>query len=176
MTSLYSLDGIAPQLPEDGDFWVAPGAILVGKVALRSGASIWFNAVLRGDNEPIEIGVGSNVQEGAVLHTDPGFALTVGADCTIGHKAILHGCTIGDGTLIGMGAVVLNGAKVGRGCLIGAGALITEGKEIPDGALVMGAPGKVVRQLDAAAKEKILESAAKYRWNMRRFRVGMQPA
>jgi carbonic anhydrase/acetyltransferase-like protein (isoleucine patch superfamily) len=176
MTSLYSLDGIAPQLPEDGDFWVAPGAILVGKVALRSGASIWFNAVLRGDNEPIEIGVGSNVQEGAVLHTDPGFALTVGADCTIGHKAILHGCTIGDGTLIGMGAVVLNGAKVGKGCLIGAGALITEGKEIPDGALVMGAPGKVVRQLDAAAKEKILESAAKYRWNMRRFRVGMQPA
>ena len=176
MTSLYSLDGIAPQLPEDGDFWVAPGAILVGKVALRSGASIWFNAVLRGDNEPIEIGVGSNVQEGAVLHTDPGFALTVGADCTIGHKAILHGCTIGDGTLIGMGAVVLNGAKVGKGCLIGAGALITDGKEIPDGALVMGAPGKVVRQLDAAAKEKILESAAKYRWNMRRFRVGMQPA
>ncbi|MFT6772364.1 MAG: carbonic anhydrase/acetyltransferase-like protein (isoleucine patch superfamily) [Paracoccaceae bacterium] len=176
MTSLYSLDGIAPTLPEDGDFWVAPGAVLVGKVVLRSGASVWFNAVLRGDNEVIEVGEGSNVQEGSVLHTDPGCPLTIGANCTIGHKVMLHGCTIGDGSLIGMGATVLNGAVIGRGCLIGAGALITEGKVIPDGSLVMGAPGKVVRQLDDAAQHGILSGAAKYQAKMRRFRVGMQPA
>lgn len=176
MTTLYALDGISPQLPEDGDVWVAPGAAVIGNVILRTGASIWFNCVLRGDNEPIEIGEGSNVQESTVMHTDPGCPLTIGANCTIGHKAMLHGCTIGDGSLIGMGATVLNRAVIGKGCLIGAGALITEGKVIPDGSLVMGAPGKVVRQLDEAAMAGLLASAAHYRDNMRRFRAGLTPA
>ncbi|MBA4352232.1 MAG: gamma carbonic anhydrase family protein, partial [Rhodobacter sp.] len=128
----------------------------------------------RGDNEEIRVGQGSNVQENCVLHTDMGFPLVIGADCTIGHKAILHGCIIGDGTLIGMGATILNGAKIGRGCLIGACALITEGKEIPDGSLVMGSPGKVVRMLDDAAQARLLASAAGYRANARRFGAGLR--
>jgi len=148
---------------------------VVGDVTLHEGVGIWFGAVLRGDNEPIVIGAGSNVQEGCVLHNDPGLPLTVGRDCTIGHKAILHGCTIGDGTLIGMGAVVLNGARIGKGCLIGAGALVTEGKVIPDGSLVMGAPGKIVRELDDEARERLRAGAAKYVANMRRFRKEMRP-
>ena len=131
-----------------------------------------MSATLRGDNEPIVIGAGSNVQENTVMHTDPGCPLTVGANCTVGHKAMLHGYTIGDGTLIGMGATVLNRAVIGEGCLIGAGALITEGKEIPPGSLAMGAPGKVVRTLDDAARQDLLASAERYRANMRRFRTG----
>lgn len=173
MTTLYALNGISPQLPEDGDFWIAPGAAVIGKVILRAGTSVWFNAVLRGDNEMIEIGEGSNVQDATVLHTDPGCPLTIGANCTIGHKAMLHGCTIGDGALIGMGATVLNRAVIGKGCLIGAGALITEGKVIPDGSLVMGSPGKVVRQLDDGELARLLASAAHYRANMRRYRAGL---
>ena len=172
---IYALDGILPQLPDDGDYWVAPGANLMGRVVLASGTSIWFGATLRGDNDEIRIGVGSNVQENSVLHTDPGYPLTVGANCTIGHKALLHGCTIGDGTLVGMGAMVMNGAVVGRGCLIGAGALITEGKQIPDGSLVMGAPGRIVRQLDEAAQLRLVQSARGYAANMRRFRDGLKP-
>lgn len=171
--TLYTLDGTAPQLPADGDFWIAPDANVIGNVVLDSGASVWFGATLRGDNERIHIGAGSNVQENCVMHTDMGFPLTVGANCTIGHKAMLHGCTIGDNSLIGMGATVLNGAKIGRNCLIGAGALITEGKEIPDGALVMGAPGKVMRQLDEAAIEGLRRSALGYQMNMRRFAKGL---
>ena len=147
---------------------------MIGKVVLESGASIWFGCTLRGDNEEIRIGAGSNVQENCVMHTDMGYPLVVGAGCTIGHKAMLHGCTIGDNSLIGMGATVLNGAKIGRNCLIGAGALITEGKEIPDGSLVMGAPGKVVRQLDEAAIEGLRKSALSYQRNMRRFREGLK--
>ena len=143
--SLYTLDGIAPELPADGDFWVAPGARLSGRIVLKAGASVWFNAVLRGDNEPIVVGEGSNVQDNCVCHTDIGFPLTIGAGCTIGHMAMLHGCTVGESSLVGMGAMVMNGAVIGRGVLIGAGALITEGKEIPDGTLVIGRPGKVVR-------------------------------
>ena len=173
MTGLYGLDGVSPQLPEDGEVWVAPGAALCGNVVLASGASVWFNAVLRGDNEPITIGAGTNIQESTRMHTDMGFPLTIGADCTIGHKAMLHGCTIGEGTLIGMGATVLNGARIGKNCLIGANALITEGKEIPDGSLVMGAPGKVVRQLDNDAIEGLRWSARHYQDNMRRFRAGL---
>jgi carbonic anhydrase/acetyltransferase-like protein (isoleucine patch superfamily) len=173
MTTLYALNGISPQLPEDGDFWIAPGAAVIGNVILRAGTSVWFNAVLRGDNEMIEIGEGSNVQDATVLHTDPGCPLTIGANCTIGHKAMLHGCTIGDGALIGMGATVLNRAVIGKGCLIGAGALITEGKVIPDGSLVMGSPGKVVRQLDDGELAGLLASAAHYRANMRRYRAGL---
>ncbi|MDF1872692.1 gamma carbonic anhydrase family protein [Vannielia sp.] len=173
---IYALDGIAPDLPEDGDYWVAPDANLIGKVVLESGASVWFGSTLRGDNEEIRVGAGSNVQENTVCHTDPGCPLIIGPGCTIGHKAMLHGCIIGENSLIGMGATVLNGAKIGKNCLIGAGALITEGKEIPDGSLVMGAPGKVVRQLDEAAIEGLRSSARKYHANMRRFRTGLKPA
>ena len=169
---IYALDGIAPKLHPDT--WVAPDANLIGRIVLELGASVWFGATLRGDNEEIRVGENSNIQENSVLHTDMGYPLTIGASCTIGHKAMLHGCTIGEGSLIGMGATVLNGAKIGKGCLIGAGALITEGKEIPDGSLVMGAPGKVVRVLDAEAQAKLLKSAAGYRANMKRFRDGLR--
>ena len=169
---IYALDGIAPEIAIDA--WVADTAVLIGRVVLEAEANIWFGAVLRGDNEEIRVGRGSNVQENAVLHTDMGYPLTIGAQCTIGHKAMLHGCTIGDGSLIGMGAVVLNGAKIGRGCLIGAGALITEGKEIPDGSLVMGAPGRVVRVLDDEARARLLMSARGYQANARRFAKGLE--
>ena len=169
---IYELDGIAPTIGRD--VWIAPGAQVMGKVVLEDEAGIWFGVILRGDNEVIHIGRGTNLQENVVCHTDMGFALTVGADCTIGHKAMLHGCSIGNGTLIGMGATILNGARIGNGCLIGAGALVTEGKVIPDGSLVMGAPGKVVRMLDEAARAGLLASAAGYRANARRFMAGLR--
>lgn len=173
---LYALDGTAPTLPEDKDFWVAPGARLIGRVTLGAGASVWFNAVLRGDREPIVVGRGSNVQDGCVCHTDLGFPLTIGPGCTIGHMAILHGCTIGAGSLVGMGATVLNGAAIGEGSLVGAGALVTEGKAIPGGVLVVGRPAKVVRDLTAAETASLATSAATYRANMARFRSGLGPA
>lgn len=173
--TLYALDGISPSLPDDGSAWIAPGAHVMGKVILAEDVGIWFNAVLRGDTEAITVGRGTNIQESCVLHTDLGYPLTIGADCTIGHKAMLHGCTIGNGSLIGMGATVLNGAVIGEGCLIGANALITEGKVIPPGSLVMGAPGKVVRDLDDAARQGLLASAAHYRSNAQRFRKGLTP-
>ena len=154
--------------------WVAPDANVIGKIVLEASSSVWFGATLRGDNEEIRLGANSNIQENCVLHTDMGYPLVIGANCTIGHKAMLHGCTIGEGSLIGMGATILNGAKIGRGCLIGAGALVTEGKEIPDGSLVMGAPGKVVRTLDAAAQARLIQSAESYRHNARRFRAGLK--
>lgn len=169
---IYELDGIQPELGQGA--WVAPDANLIGKVVLEDEASVWFGCTLRGDNEEIRVGRGSNVQENVVCHTDIGYPLVIGPDCTIGHKAMLHGCVIGAGSLIGMGATILNGAKIGRGCLIGAGALITEGKEIPDFSLVMGAPGKVVRQLDDAAQEKLLKSAAHYRANAARYAKGLR--
>ena len=169
---IYALDEFEPEIAPDA--FVAPGAHVMGKVRLEEAASVWFNAVLRGDNEWITIGRGSNVQENCVFHTDMGYPLVVGENCTIGHKAVLHGCTIGDGSLVGMGAIILNGAKIGKGCLIGAGALIPEGKEIPDGALVMGAPGKVVRMLEAEAQAKLLNSAEGYRMNAVRFRNGLR--
>jgi carbonic anhydrase/acetyltransferase-like protein (isoleucine patch superfamily) len=170
---IYELDGITPEIGAGA--WVAPDANLIGRVVLEADVSVWFGATLRGDNEEIRVGRGSNIQENAVCHTDMGFPLVIGADCTIGHKAMLHGCTIGDGSLIGMAATVLNGARIGRGCLIGAGALITEGKVIPDGSLVMGAPGRVVRVLDEAGRAQLLASAAHYRENASRFRRGMTP-
>lgn len=170
---IYALGDLTPDI--DPDSWVAPDANVIGRVRLKAGASVWFTATLRGDNEWIEVGAGSNVQEGCTLHSDMGFPLTIGADCTIGHNVILHGCTIGDETLIGMGAIVLNGARIGRNCLIGAGALITEGKVIPDGSLVMGSPGKVVRQLDEAALQGLRASALSYQANMRKFRAGLRP-
>lgn len=172
--TLYSLDGMSPQLPDDEDFWIAPDANVVGQIIIRSKSSIWFGATLRGDNEPIIVGEGSNIQENCVLHTDPGCPLTIGPNCTIGHKAMLHGCTIGEGTLIGMGATVLNNAQIGSGCLIGAGALVTEGKVIPDGSMVLGAPAKVVRELDAKAQEGLVKSALAYQANMRRFKDGLR--
>ncbi|MBR9649862.1 gamma carbonic anhydrase family protein [Thalassovita aquimarina] len=172
--TLYALDGIAPTTPENGDFWVAPDANVIGNVVLEEGASVWFGCTLRGDNEEIRIGAGSNVQESTVMHTDKGYPLSIAAGCTIGHKAMLHGCTIGENSLIGMGATVLNGARIGKNCLIGANALITEGKEIPDGSLVMGSPGKVVRQLDEDAIAALRWSAKHYQDNMRRFRSGLK--
>ena len=171
--TIYALDGVTPELPEWGDYWIAPDANLIGRVIIAEGVSVWFGCTLRGDNEAITIGAGSNVQENTVMHTDMGFPLTVGVNCTIGHKAMLHGCTIGDESLIGMGATVLNGARIGRNCLIGAGALVTEGKEIPDGTLAVGAPAKVVRQLDDKAIEGLRWSAKHYQENMRRFRDGL---
>ncbi|SDE75794.1 Carbonic anhydrase or acetyltransferase, isoleucine patch superfamily [Celeribacter baekdonensis] len=171
--TLYTLEDHAPVLPENGDYWVAPDANVIGKVILGEGANIWFGATLRGDNEAIEVGAGSNIQENCVLHTDMGYPLVIGAGCTIGHKAMLHGCVIGENSLIGMGATVLNGARIGKNCLIGAGALITEGKEIPDGSLVMGAPGKVVRMLTEAQIAGLRASALHYQQNARRFRDGL---
>ena len=171
--SLYALDGVAPEIAPDA--WVAPGARVIGRVTLAAGASVWFNAVLRGDTEPIVIGAGSNVQDGTICHTDRAFPLTVGADCTIGHMAILHGCTIGEGSLIGMGATVLNGARIGRNVLIGAGALVTEGKEIPDGMLAIGRPAKVVRALSPEEIAGLGRSAARYAANARRFREELRP-
>jgi carbonic anhydrase/acetyltransferase-like protein (isoleucine patch superfamily) len=170
---LHALDGISPTLPEDGDFWIAPGAQLIGNVVLEAGASVWFNAVLRGDNEPIVVGAGSNVQDGCVCHTDLGFPLTIGPGCTVGHTAILHGCTVAAGSLIGMGATVLNGATIGSGSLVGAGALVTEGKVIPQGVLVLGRPAKVVRALTEAEAAGLAGSAAGYRARMARFRQGL---
>lgn len=169
--TIYALGGSTPDIHADA--WVAPDANLIGKVVLEQAASVWFGSTIRADHEEIRIGYGSNVQENCVMHVDAGYPLTIGAGCTIGHKVMLHGCTIGDNTLIGMGATVLNGARIGKNCLIGAGALITEGKDIPDGSLVMGMPGKVVRALDAAAIEGLHASALHYQENMRRFRDTM---
>ncbi len=172
--TLYQLDGHVPDLHEDT--WVAPDANLIGRVVLHAGASVWFGSTLRGDNEQITVGQGSNVQENCVFHTDMGFPLVIGTNCTIGHKVMLHGCIIGDNTLIGMGAIILNGATIGNNCLIGAGALITEGKDIPDGSLVMGSPGKVMRQLDQTAIAGLTDSAVHYQDNMRRYRAGLTQA
>lgn len=174
--SLYRLDGIAPDLPAPGRFWVAPGAHVIGRVSLAEDVSVWFGAVLRGDNEPIVIGAGTNLQEHVICHTDPGAPVSVGARCTIGHRALLHGCTIGEGSLVGMGATILNHARIGRECLIGAGALVTERKDIPDGALVMGTPARVVRMLSAEERAGLARSAERYVANMARFRDGLGPA
>ncbi len=170
--TLYSLDGISPDLHETA--WVAPDANLIGKVVLEEKASVWFGCTLRGDNEEIRVGAGSNVQENVVCHTDMGYPLVIGAGCTIGHKVMLHGCVIGENTLIGMGATILNGAKIGKNCLIGAGALVTEGKEIPDGSLVMGMPGKVVRDMSPEAIEGLKKSALGYQGNAARYRDGLR--
>ncbi|MBG6166620.1 carbonic anhydrase/acetyltransferase-like protein (isoleucine patch superfamily) [Labrenzia sp. EL_195] len=169
----YALDGRVPDFPQNGDFWIAPNATLIGDIRLREAASVWFGAILRGDNEPVIVGPRSNVQDGCVFHTDMGYPLTIGADCTIGHNAILHGCTVKDNSLIGMGATVLNGAIIGSNCIIGANALIGEGKEIPDNSLVVGIPGKVVRTLPDEAKDNIRKSAEGYVRNWRRYRDGL---
>ncbi|WP_423823969.1 gamma carbonic anhydrase family protein [Salinisphaera sp. SPP-AMP-43] len=169
----YRLDDIEPEVPASGDYFVADNASVIGRVRLAERSSIWFNAVLRGDQELIAIGEGSNIQEACVLHTDPGYPLTVGAGVTVGHQAMLHGCTIGDNSLIGIQAVVLNGAHIGQNCLIGAGALIPEGKTIPDNSLVIGAPGRVKRELTVEEITGLGEGAAHYVANYRRFLAGL---
>ena len=168
---IWALEGLVPEL--DPTAWVAPDANVIGRVRLLAGASVWFGATLRGDDELIEIGEGSNVQENAVMHTDMGYPLRVGPGCTIGHRAMLHGCTVGANALIGMGATILNGAVIGEGCLIGACALVTEGKEIPPGSLVMGSPARVVRPLDPDAIARLRWSALHYQENALRFRSGL---
>ena len=159
---IYELDGHRPELPEEGRYWIAPNATLIGKVRLKTDASVWFGAVLRGDNEWIELGERSQIQDNATLHTDPGFPMTIGSNCVIGHNVILHGCTIGANSLIGMGAILLNGARVGENSLVGAGALITEDKIFPEGCLIIGAPARIVRQLTPEERDGLIKVAANY--------------
>jgi carbonic anhydrase/acetyltransferase-like protein (isoleucine patch superfamily) len=171
--TVYALEGVNPTFPDEGRYWVAPNAALIGKVILEEDVSIWFGAVLRGDNEPISLGARTNIQDHVMIHTDPRFPCTVGPGCTVGHRAILHGCTLGTSTLVGMGAIVLNGAKVGNNCLIGAGALVSEGREIPDNSLVLGMPGKVVREVTAEQIEMIKHGVASYAAKWKRFAAGL---
>lgn len=170
--AIYELDGVRPEL--DPSAWVADSAQVIGKVFLGKDSSVWFGTVVRGDTETIRIGEGSNIQDGSVLHADPGVPLTIGAGVTVGHKVMLHGCTIGDESLIGIGAVVLNGARIGRNCLVGAGALVTEGKEFPDGSMIIGSPAKAVRQLTPEQIEGLRRGAQHYVDNARRYRVGLK--
>lgn len=169
--AIYELDTIAPRLADSA--WVADSAQVMGNVELGEDASVWFGAVVRGDTEVIRIGQRSNIQDGSVLHADIGKPLTIGDDVTVGHKVMLHGCTIGDGSLVGIGAVVLNGARIGKGCIVGAGSLVTEGKEFPDGSMIMGSPAKVVRTLTPEQQQGLVMSAVHYVDNARRFKVGL---
>ena len=171
---LYAIDGTEPSFADADSNWIAPDATLIGDVRVGRNAGFWFGTVIRGDNEPIVIGADTNVQEHTVMHTDPGFPLTIGEGCTIGHRALLHGCTIGDNSLIGMGAIVLNGAKIGKNSLVGAGALVTEGKEFPDNSLIVGSPAKAIRVLDDAAVARLRGSAAHYVANGKRFKAGLK--
>ncbi len=172
---LYALGNFVPKTPAPDRFWIAPDAHVIGQVELGLDVGIWFGSVLRGDNEPIVIGDGSNIQEGAMVHVDPGFPVRIGKGCTIGHHAIIHGCTIGDNSLIGMGATVLNGAKIGNNCLIGANALVTEGKEFPDNSLIVGSPARIVRTLDERATAGLRLSAENYIRNWQRFARDLRP-
>lgn len=169
--SLYALDGVSPRLSEG--VWVAPNASVIGEVSLGKNASVWFGVVIRCDNEPITIGKDTNIQDNSVLHSDPGMPLTIGEGVTVGHKAMLHGCTVGDNSLIGIGATVLNGAVIGKNCIVGAHALITEGKVIPDNSLVVGAPGRVMKTLGEAQVQMLKASALHYAENAKRFRDGL---
>ncbi len=173
--ALYELDGSGVATPGEGRYWVAPNAIVIGKVIIEEDASVWFGSVVRGDNEPITIGARSNVQESCVLHTDPGFPLTIGPDCTIGHMVMLHGCTIGRGSLIGIGSIILNGTKIGEECLVGANTLIPEGKEIPPRSMVLGSPGKIVRELTDEDVKRIAGPAGRYVSNWKRYAAGLRP-
>jgi len=171
--TIYKLGDKTPTMPENGNYWIAPGAHVVGMVNLGEDTSVWFNSVLRGDNEPITIGAGSNIQENVMIHSDPGYPVTIGKGCTIGHHAVVHGCSLGDNTLIWMGATILNGAQIGKDCLVGANALVTEGKSFPDGSLIMGAPAKAVRELDPATVAQLRKTAGKYVENYRFFKSHM---
>jgi carbonic anhydrase/acetyltransferase-like protein (isoleucine patch superfamily) len=171
---IYEIDGIAPEFPASGEYWVAETATLIGRVRLKRQASVWFGAVLRGDNEWIELGERSQIQDNATLHTDPTFPLTIGANCVIGHNVILHGCSIGDESLIGMGAIMLNGVKIGRHCLVGAGAVIPEGKSFPDNSLIVGAPARAIRTLDEKMVEMIREGADIYVRRSQQYSTGLK--
>jgi carbonic anhydrase/acetyltransferase-like protein (isoleucine patch superfamily) len=172
---IYELDGQRPDLPEEGRYWIAHSASVIGRVRLNADCSVWFGAVLRGDNEWIELGERSQIQDNATLHTDMGFPLTIGPDCVIGHSVVLHGCTIGARSLVGMGAIVLNGATIGEGCLIGAGALVTEGKTFPARSLIVGSPARAIRTLDEAAVAGIAAGADYYVRNFKRYAKGLKP-
>ncbi|MDX8529953.1 gamma carbonic anhydrase family protein [Mesorhizobium sp. VK25A] len=171
---IYAIDGKAPEFEDADTNWIAPDATLIGNIRVGRNVGFWFGVVIRGDGEPITIGADTNVQEHTIMHTDPGFPLTIGEGCTIGHRALLHGCTIGDNSLIGMGAIVLNGARIGKNSLVGAGALVTENKVFPDNSLIVGSPAKVIRTLDEAAIERLRVSAAHYVANARRFKAKLK--
>ena len=171
---IYALGEVEPELPEHGRFWIAPDANVIGNVSLGVDVGVWFGVTIRGDNEKISIGARSNVQEGCIFHTDNGFPLTIGADCTIGHGAILHGCTLGNGVLIGMGAVILNGAHIPDGCLVGAHALVTEGKVFAPNSLIVGSPAKAVKELAPESAARLKAAAAHYVENARRFKAGLR--
>jgi carbonic anhydrase/acetyltransferase-like protein (isoleucine patch superfamily) len=172
---IYELDGHKPEFPEAGRYWVAPTATLIGKVRLKPDSSVWFGAVLRGDNEWIELGERSQIQDNATLHTDPGFPMTIGPNCVIGHNVILHGCTVGPNSLIGMGAILLNGARIGANCLVGAGALVTEGKSFPDNSLIVGSPARAIRTLDDKAVRGIAAGAEIYVQRFKQYAKGLKP-
>ena len=172
---LYALGKLTPKTPAPDRHWIAPDANVIGQVELGDDVGVWFGVTLRGDSEPICVGAGSNIQEGVMVHVDPGFPVTIGEGCTIGHHAIVHGCTIGDNSLIGMGATVLNGARIGRNCLVGANALVTEGKEFPDNSLIVGSPARAIRTLDDKAVEGLRRSAEHYVANWKRFAAELTP-
>lgn len=172
---LYALDGIAPSLPPQDRYWIAPDAHVIGNVLVEDEASVWFGSVLRGDNERIRLGARTNVQDGCLLHTDMGFPMEIGADCSIGHHAVLHGCSIGDNSLIGMGATLLNGVSLGRNCLVGANSLVTEGKIFPDNSLIVGSPARVIRSIDEKMVADLRANAAHYVENWRRYARGLVP-
>jgi carbonic anhydrase/acetyltransferase-like protein (isoleucine patch superfamily) len=172
---IYALDEWKPELPTEGDYWVAPNAVLIGRVRLLKGASVWFGAVLRGDNDWITIGENSNVQDNSVIHTDPGQPTTIGSNVTVGHKVILHSTTVGDNSLIGMGSTLLNRSKIGNNCLVGANSLISEGKEFADGSMILGAPARAVKQLAEPQLAMLKISADVYVRNYQRFRSGLKP-
>ena len=172
--AIYELDGQGPELPADGNYFIADTATVIGKVRLLNSASVWFGAVLRGDNEWIEVGEGSNVQDNSTCHTDRGYPLTIGRNCTVGHNVILHGCTLEDGALVGMGSIVMNGARIGRESIVGAGAVITEGKEFPPHSLIIGAPARVVRTLTPEQSAAMNRAAKSYQRNGPRFKNGLK--
>jgi carbonic anhydrase/acetyltransferase-like protein (isoleucine patch superfamily) len=174
--TVYDLGGWKIETPKSGNYWIAPSAVVLGRVRLLENASVWFGAVLRGDNDWITVGVNSNVQDGSVLHTDPGAPLTIGSNVTVGHMVMLHGCEIGDGSLIGIGSIILNRVKIGKNCLIGANTLIPEGKEIPDNSMVLGSPGKIVRPVSADQITVLKYSAEHYVENWKRYRRELTPA
>ena len=174
MTTIYELKDMTPTLPVNNDFWIAPSAFVIGNVILKEGTSIWFGTTIRGDNETVKIMDGTNIQENTILHTDLGFPIEIGKNCTIGHKAMLHGCIIEDNSLIGMGSTILNGARIAKNSLVGACSLVTEGKTFPEKSLIMGSPAKVVRQLTEKEVEGITKSAHWYQQNMRRFKSDMK--
>jgi carbonic anhydrase/acetyltransferase-like protein (isoleucine patch superfamily) len=172
--AIYELDGLVPNLPADGNYFIADSAAVIGRVRLASAVTIWFGAVLRGDNDLIEIGEGSNIQDNATCHVDPGFPLRIGKSCTIGHNAIVHGCTIEDGALIGMGSIIMNGARIGRGSVVGAGAIVTEGKEFPEYSLIIGAPARVMRTLAPEQVDKMGGAARAYVAKGPHYRAGLK--